>query len=139
MEYIKAEQFLSQTKDVQEIFLNWWKPNIGDLYTYAIEDNQDYRELNCITSVNVARLTERNKGERIPLFTEGQLRKFIEEKAECKVMVEYTSCGNIVIKTCIEDEVTGSLKCNRKLTFPINKFNLINSYWETAIKIIKDQ
>lgn len=80
MEYIKAEQFLSQTKDVQEIFLKWWNPSIGDLYTYTTENNQDYSELSCVTSINVARLTERNKGKRIPLFTEGQLRKFIEEK-----------------------------------------------------------
>lgn len=138
MEYIKAEQFLNQPKEVQEGLLNWWNPSIGDLYTYAIENEQDYSELHCVTSINVVKMTSRNKGERIPLFTEGQLRKFIEEKAECKVIVEYTSCGNIVIKMCTEDEVTGSVKCKRKLTFPSNRFNLINSYWKVAIKIIEN-
>lgn len=81
MEYIKAEHFLKQPKEVQEVFLNWWNPSVGDLYTYDIENSQDYSELNCVTSINVAKMTMRNKGERIPLFTEGQLRKFIEDKA----------------------------------------------------------
>lgn len=137
MEYIKIEQFLNQPKDIQDELLKWWNPSIGDLYTYAIKDEQDYSELSCVTSTNVAKQTKINKGERIPLFTEGQLRALIEKKADCKVMVEYTSCGNIVIKVCTEDEVTGSLRCNRKLTFSSNKFNLLSAYWELAIKIIK--
>lgn len=139
MKYIKANQFLSQSKDVQNKFLNWWKPSIGDLYTYTIENEQDYSEVSCVTSLNVAKQTERNKGVRIPLLTEGQLRKFIEEYTKSKVMIEYTSCRNIVIKTCIEDEVTGSLRYNRKFIFPTNKFNLINSYWQVAINIVKEQ
>lgn len=138
MEYINANQFLSQSKEVQNQFLNWWKPSIGDLYTYTIENEQDYSEVSCVTSLNVAKQTERNKGVRIPLLTEGQLRKFIEEYADCKVMIEYTSCENIVVKMCQADEVTGLLRYKRKITFPKDKFDLINSYWQTAINIVTD-
>ena len=82
MEFITVEQFLEKPKEIQKIFLEWWNPSVGDLYTYAIVNDQDYSELHCVTSINVARLTSKNKGGRVPLFTEGQLRKFIEDKTE---------------------------------------------------------
>lgn len=33
MEYISAEEFLKQPKEVQKVFIDWWKPSQGDLYS----------------------------------------------------------------------------------------------------------
>lgn len=141
MEFIIVEQFKEQPKEVQNVFLDWWKPSVGDIFHFAtVSFNNDDSTIGVIGSKRQIKIAEYGKGEyRIPLFTEGQLRKFIEDKANCKVMIEYTSCENIVIKICTQDEVTGSLRYNRKLTFPNNKFDLINSYWKVACKIAKEE
>lgn len=140
MEFITVEQFKEQPKEVQKVFLDWWKSNSSevDLIGY-VGKGEAYKESFPSLFRNIAINCFEIGVEIIPLFTEGQLRKFIEDKAECKVMIEYTSCENIVIKICIQDEVTGSLRYNRKLTFPNNKFDLINSYWKVACIIAKEE
>ena len=89
MEFISAEEFLSQPKEVQQVFLDWWKPSIGDLYSHKEIDLHDRIRCACIRSeghlmnLNVIHAKDRI----IPLFTEGQLRSFIEEKAEAPVQL----------------------------------------------------
>ncbi|MGG7057593.1 hypothetical protein ACQPUZ_04775 [Clostridium tertium] len=142
MEFITVEQFREQPIEVQKVFLDWWECDYGDLYYYN-EDPLEYKDFEIIDN-NLECDIEgdfdyfKSLGV-IPIFTEGQLRKFIEDKAKCKVMIEYTSCENIVVKICTQDEVTGALRYNRKLTFPNNKFDLINSYWKVACMIAKEE
>jgi len=141
MEFITVEQFKEQPKEVQKVFLDWWEPSVGDIFIFITDeyDNSDCN-IGVLSSEKQIEITNTSKGEyRIPLFTEGQLRKFIEDKVKCKVMVEYTSCENIVIKICTQDEVTGALRYNRKSTFSNNKFDLINSYWKVACMIAKEE
>lgn len=97
MEFISAEEFEKQDKKVQKVFLDWWKPSIGDLFAWNDDENyHDMHEVNCCSSKNMVDMTVKNKGvetgKRIPLLTEGQLRKFIEDKYSeldmSKVVVE---------------------------------------------------
>ena len=139
MEFITVEQFKEQSKEVQKVFLDWWKCEVFDIYAWSFDIKANKWSIATCDNQIQADAVNENKRISIPLFTEGQLRKFIEEKAKCKVMIEYTSCENIVIKICREDEVTGSLRWNRKVTVPSNKFDLINSYWKVACMIAKEE
>ena len=78
MKFISAEEFLKQDIKVQKAFINWWKPSIGDLFEYKEKDEHDCIEVECIQSKN--RLRTITFAEVIPLLTEGQLHKFIEDK-----------------------------------------------------------
>lgn len=139
MDYIKVEQFLSQTKDVQEIFLKWWNPSIGDLYTYVTKNNQDYSELCCVTSINVARLTEKNKGERIPLFTEGQLRKFIEEKTGGIVkVIQWHIEDSTLYKKGYSIDILSRDKYSVTYSYGNLGKDLLKAYWQIACSLAID-
>lgn len=32
MEFITVDQFEEQSKEVQKVFLDWWKPSVGDIF-----------------------------------------------------------------------------------------------------------
>lgn len=85
MEYITAEEFLKQPEKVQKVFLEWWKPNKQDFV--RVVDNEDeiiigYNKPPFYTTISFKdnRFRTTYKEMMIPLFTEGQLRKFIEDK-----------------------------------------------------------
>ena len=128
MEYISAEEFLKQTKEVQEIFIDWWEPEIGDLFIWIKNDDEyehDLRKLECCNSFNIVKMTKDfkgiNEGDRIPLLTEGQLIKFIEDKTECYISLLHGDGGYEVI--------TGIENFNTKLN------NRLQAYWKAACKI----
>ena len=79
MEFISEEQFLKEDKEVQKVFIDWWKPSIGDLFKY----NYGYSNIEIINLKSIKEDTEKSKysAHIIPLLTEGQLRKFIEDKS----------------------------------------------------------
>lgn len=86
MEFITVEQFKEQPKEVQKVFLDWWKCDYGDLYYYN-EDPLEYKDFEIVDN-NLECDIEgdfdyfKSIGV-IPIFTEGQLRKFIEDKECC--------------------------------------------------------
>lgn len=136
MEFITTEQFLEQSKEVQEVFIDWWKPSIGDLYTwnYSDEKENDLHKLQACTSELVLELTKDNKGvnegDRIPLLTEGQLRQFIEDKTGLTLEFDvYDNC-------CIDIRVGKNQKLNR--IFETECTNLLQAYWKVACKISKE-
>lgn len=139
MEYISAEEFLKQPKEVQEVFLNWWKPSIGDLFSWVKNDDEyehDLRKLECCNSDNIVEMTESFKGihegDRIPLLTEGQLRKFIEDKT-CGISSMYFKCNNIRIN--IYDNNKGT--CIRE--FKNLGADLLQAYWKVAVEIASSE
>jgi hypothetical protein len=85
MEFINAEEFLKQDEQVQKVFLDWWNPSKGDLYCNLYNNQQDN-----ILVINDCQLEifktfkDDIKQYGFPLLTEGQLRKFIEDKSNCK-------------------------------------------------------
>lgn len=76
MDFISAEEFLKQPKEVQKALLEWYKPQIGDL---AIDN---CFEIGVVKSEKDIKALNKYKGceNIIPLFTESQLRKFIQDK-----------------------------------------------------------
>ena len=152
MEFISTEEFLKQSIEVQKVFIDWWKPSIGDLFVWNDDENyNDMHEVNCCSSKNMVDMTTKNKGvkteRRIPLLTEGQLRKFIEDSTGFKVRLEpyQNDAGikgvqiNLVRGICLSCGISRPYyeeqihKC-----FDALDINVIKAYWQVAIKIAEE-
>lgn len=127
MEFISANEFLKQDEKVRQMFLDWWKPSVGDLFSW-IKNNYEYendlRKLECCNSDNIVKMTKSfkgiNEGDRIPLLTEGQLRKFIEDNTYCKLNIG--TIGNII------------KIYEKELDIPFQT-DLLQAYWKVAVQI----
>lgn len=116
MEFISTEEFLKQPKGIQKVFIDWWKPSIGDLATNKHGDLSVLKESRDIEAVKIY------KGQpyAIPLFTEGQLREFIEDKTSRIINIEHFSRGYEIIDY---DELGD---------------DLLQAYWKVALEIAKE-
>ncbi|MFR8044291.1 hypothetical protein [Clostridium butyricum] len=131
MEFISANEFLKQDEKVRQMFLDWWKPSVGDLFSW-IKNNYEYendlRKLECCNSDNIVKMTKSfkgiNEGDRIPLLTEGQLRKFIEDNTYCKLNIG--TIGNII------------KIYEKELDIPFQT-DLLQAYWKVAIQIAEQE
>ena len=146
MEYISEEEFKRQPIDIQRVFIDWWEPEIGDLFTW-IKNNDEYehdlRKLECCNSFNIVKMTKDfkgiNEGDRIPLLTEGQLRKFIEDKTNSAIQVTWASWSfgekgkedyfEYNISFCSKNNV--SIQSIRNLKAK----NIFECYWKVACEI----
>ena len=128
MEYISAEEFLKQPKEVQKVFIDWWESNVskGDLFSPI-----------CPKGIGVLNGTEQRIDGLIPLFTEGQIRKLIEDKTEGIVKVvqwdpiqDNNRCGYTIY--ILAKDRYGVL-CE----FEYKKLgtDLIQAYWKVACEI----
>lgn len=138
MKFITAKEFLEQSTEVQAIFLNWWEPEVGDLFNFSEPDEHDCREVECICSTNILRTISLTR--IIPLFTEGQLRQFIEDM-----------CGYIDLQLENVNDDTKELEYNFYcFSYILNEgftenteykgikaMDLLHAYWQIAIKIAK--
>ena len=92
MEFITVEQFKEQPKEVQEVFLDWYNFDKYDLFYLKWEGAEKKwgatEEIVSGATLNrhLKHLKRANSNiiNTIPLFTEGQLRKFIEDKTGYK-------------------------------------------------------
>lgn len=140
MEYISAEEFLKQAKEVQKVFLNWWQPKLFDLI------HIDYYSVNSIDTVIYEKDIKKYgieffpngiDGDVIPLFIEGQLRKFIEDKTECKICLEY-------YKTTGYEVLLSDIEHNKENAEQFNNWyedlgrDLLQAYWKVACEIAKE-
>lgn len=124
MEYISSEEFLKQPNEVQGVFIDWWEPSEGDIYS-----------LKRIGGIGVANgnINEGFKNECIPLFTEGQLRKFIEDKTKYKIVYNYNYEGNIIVG--LKDiKSYGFIK-----EYETDEADLLQAYWKVSCEIAKEQ
>ncbi len=133
MEYISAEEFLKQPKEVQEVFLKWWQPSEGDLFIFDV-NKLDFKECvlfvmdDYIRGINALY----NPNECIPMLAEGQLRKFIEDKTGNKTTTEFYQITGYDI--AIED---GTMIIND--SFDGLGEDLLQAYWKVACEIAKEQ
>lgn len=111
MRYITAEQFKEQPKEVQQVFLDWYKPQVGDL---SCSKKSEIAVMNSSTMLLLKdkgimkTLKERN----IPLFTLQQLWEFIEDKARCFVTVDFIAGEYWVKKSSLDkDKLQAFWKC----------------------------
>ena len=138
MEFITIEQFKEQPKEVQKVFLDWWKPSIGDIFSFIIDeyDNSDCN-IGVLSSEKQIRITNTSKGKyRIPLFIEGQLRKFIEDKTFCKSIEVF---GNV--ETCEYDIYLypGIYSHAHERKIESLGDNILQAYWKAACMIAKEE
>ena len=119
MEFITAEQFLKESKEVQEVFIDWWKPSIGDLFWF---ETVNFYHLGLITHEKIKVFQT-----DCPAFTEGQLRKFIEDKTEKKItIIEFDyDHWNIVSKF--------------GFAYITDESDLLQAYWKVAVQIAKEE
>ena len=117
MEFITAEQFLKEDKEVQEIFRNWWF-KINELKIAFKIDFEDIIFINGETKKDI-----------YPLLTEGQLRKFIEDKIKTKLRIIPTNIGYRIIY--LPGKGTDLIdKCYEG--------DLLQVYWKVAVQIAKE-
>lgn len=138
MEYIEAKLFLEQPKEVQKVFLDWWKPERFDLciHSIAIEYNgssvilEKNNNFHIVIAENDG-ITITVKNDLIPLFTEGQIRKFIEDKTKEAVCAGTTCGGDRFIET--ENENFTAVRREQ-----IMDKDLLMAYWKYACRLVKE-
>ncbi|WP_265976180.1 hypothetical protein [Brucella intermedia] len=147
MEFITVEQFKEQPVGVQKVFLDWWNESRYDLVCLEWDATKElvnemginleigiknkistYEEI-IIYLNNLECLGIENK-ELIPLFTEGQLRKFIEDKTGGKVDASF----NGETYTVYSNEDFGLII---KMYEDIDN-DLLQAYWKVACMIAKE-
>lgn len=140
MEFISAEEFLSQPKEVQDRFKSWWEPAIADLFCYKYNTKSFAILFDDGNNIENYKYSEGDdnfytfKKEVIPLFTEGQLRKFIEDKAECKLETEINNDHTYDIFI----ERFNNAYYEYKGEFKHLNTDLLKSYWKIACEIAKE-
>lgn len=135
MEYIDAEEFLKKSREVQTFFIEWWKPNIGDLYT------DDIRFVRSITDNVIKNIVSEDKDIRlIPLPTEGQLRKFIEDKINGIVkVIQWHIEDNDISKKGYAIDILKKDKYEVTYHYKDLGEDLLKAYWEVACKIAEKE
>lgn len=137
MEFISAEEFLKQPIEVQKVFLDWWKPSFGDLFsTKVIYDEIDViieTTENAIWGMNINFYdTEERYVSKIlkpfPLLTEGQLRKFIEDNC-LKIEIQSYEDGEYTLTTFLHGSKHKQIDCDK----------LLQAYWKVALEIAKEK
>ena len=133
MEFITVEQFQEQPIEVQKVFLDWWKCDYGDLYYYN-EDPLEYKDFEIIDNSLECDIEGdfdyfKSIGV-IPIFTEGQLRKFIEDNTRYKIESNLYRNG-YDIYLCEDDG------CYIKAYESVDK-DLLQAYWKVACIIAKE-
>lgn len=133
MEFITVEQFKEQSKEVQKVFLDWWGANLSDFDLIGyIGNSTAYKE--CFPSLvrNVAIVCFEMGIEIAPLFTEGQLRRFIEDKTNTDTILGISDCKEYVIALIKNDDELYEM-------IDTKETNLLQAYWKVACMIAKEE
>ncbi len=139
MEIITVEQFKEQPKEVQEVFLDWYNFDKYDLFYLKWEGAEKKwgatEEIVSGATLNrhLKHLKRANSNiiNTIPLFTEGKLRKFIEDKTGHKIGCELFKRG-YDINICKDD---GDYI---KIYEGVDK-DLRQAYWKVAYMVAKEE
>lgn len=134
MEFITVEQFQEQSEEVQKVFLDWWQPNKGDIYCNLYNNQQDNVLVinNCQLEVFKS-FKDDIKLYGIPLMTEGQLRKFIEDKTGCKLDATFFLWDGYTVEISKKYEEEGY--CISQKAFEHLGEDLLQAYWKVACEI----
>lgn len=130
MEYITLKQFQEQSKEIQNVILDWWKPEVGDLILW--EYFNEHKHMRIIEPhVNLEVFA---KHLCIPLLTETQLRRFIEHKiCDGKISTEYYEDGYkiFILDSNFDEKIWND--------FDTNQNDLLQAYWYTVCTIARSE
>lgn len=151
MEFITVEQFKEQPKEVQEVFLDWYNFDKYDLFYLKWEGAEKKwgatEEIVSGATLNrhLKHLKRANSNiiNTIPLFTEGQLRRFIEDKESCLLDIKVEDLhDNYNDYTVIGWEINRfeyGIEFGRILFEDcIKAKDLLQLYWKLACMIAKE-
>ena len=137
MEFISAEEFLKQPIEVQKVFLDWWKEEKGDLFVLR----KEYEKIKHSAEIRCCNY-DLAKMYGIPLFTEGQLRQFIEDKTGCKVAYNIGELGYQLVLYKFQKSKNENEEniCDLYETYELfPETDLLKSYWKVALEIAKEK
>ena len=129
MKFILVEKFKEQPLSVQRELLDWWKIDCGNLYiSKDMYDSGDpFATVMCVNELlegDIEGAWGEFKERAYPLFTEDNLRNYIQEKVDCLLSVESNPNGfSIKGFRYSGDGGTLILDCN------INRVDLLEAYW----------
>lgn len=139
MEFITVEQFQEQPKEVQKVFIDWWKPQEFDIYAYK-EDLKPRR----VTETDIEDIYNNEvynvkSGFAIPLFTEGQLRRFIEDKTDGIVkLVQWHIHDSQVSKRGYAIDILRKNEYHVTYHYKDLGEDLLQAYWKVACMIAEE-
>lgn len=133
MKFITVEQFQEQPKEIQKVLLDWWQPEVGDIFQFVtVAFNNDDSAIGVLGSEKQIKITQCGKGEyRTPLFTEGQLRKFIKDKLDMKIQCE-------IHPLTLDYIILVKNNSGNKVWMHTGKEDLLQAYWKVACMIAKE-
>jgi len=133
MEYISSEEFLKQPKEIQKVFLDWWKPQENDLFQCSkfgrdivLSYDESRRDNEILSNCGGCCY---GKNEVIPLFTEGQIRQFVEDAGYFITLNSTSNTYNLF------DLKAGT----HKKSFEYREKTILETYWKVALEIEKEK
>ena len=139
MEFINVEEFQSQPKDIQEVFMEWWKPERLDIFVnhHCTHMTGKYED-DDIKPIYVSDIWV-DKNECIPLFTEGQLRNFIEDKANGVIkVIQWHVEDNEISKRGYSIDILRKKEYHVLYHYKNLGDDLLQAYWKVALKVAKE-
>lgn len=136
MEFIAVEQFQEQPKEVQKVFLDWWKCDFGDLYYFNKNVGLINGDLECSLNGDFDYFVRIGA---IPLLTEWQLRKFIEDKTDGIVkLVQWHIHDSQVSKRGYAIDILRKNEYHVTYHYKDLGEDLLQAYWKVACQIAKE-
>jgi hypothetical protein len=134
--FISAEEFLGQSEKVQRILIEWWKPQMFDLYSEYVDDamifsddeEDSYWKNDCMLNFWKIEQVRDSNIKIIPLLQMHQLINFIEGKG---ILVHCSLVAWIYYK-------------NKELLHPYwvmfdNGYSKLDALWRVAIQIAEGE
>lgn len=136
MQFIDIKDFNKEPKEVQKVFLDWWKPSICDLYVRN-ESPSDYQSLKTSDSYTEF-IIGKDSMEITPLLTEGQLRNFIEDKTGGIVkVIQWHIEDADIYKKGYSIDILAKEKYQVTHSYGDLGPDLLMAYWKVSCKIAK--
>lgn len=132
MNFILIEEFLKQNKEVQEVFMEWWKPQIGDLVYDRISIVGVVVPVLCMGQYR----TNLDKTKVTPLLQINQLIRFIEDKTECKIEIDYYTEEVSIYLNSLDNDGISHYKYSPFENFGLD---LLKALWKIACIIALEQ
>lgn len=148
MEFITVEQFKEQSKEVQKVFLDWYNFDKYDLFYLKWEGAEKKwgatEEIVSGATLNrhLKHLKRANSNiiNTIPLFTEGQLRKFIEDKSNGIVkLIQWHIEDSQISKRGYAIDILRKNEYHVTYHYKDLGEDLLQAYWKVACMIAKEE